>query len=111
MKFAASSVLPEPLYTATCEYGHSGYYRIQGPVVMIEFDQHSGVFLSNKEPAKLHIHTIVRTPNDNDYGAGLLRMHYEARPPWHPLPARLGARFRLACQKGISKGKAQRPMS
>jgi len=54
------------------------YYRIQSPVVMIEFDQHSGVFLSNKEPAKFHIHTIVRTPNGNDYGADLLRMHYQA---------------------------------
>lgn len=53
------------------------YYRIQSPVVMIEFDQHSGVFLANKEPAKFHIHTIVRTPNGNDYGFDLLRMHYQ----------------------------------
>jgi len=53
------------------------YYRIQSPVVLIEFDQHSGVFLANEEPAKFHIHTIVRTPNGNDYGADLLRLHYE----------------------------------
>jgi hypothetical protein len=52
------------------------YYRIQSPVVMIEFDHHSGVFLTNEHPAKFHIHTIVRTPNGNDYGADLLRQHY-----------------------------------
>jgi len=53
------------------------YYRIQSPVVLIEFDQHSGVFLANPEPAKFHVHTVVRTPNGNDYGADLLRLHYE----------------------------------
>ena len=36
-----------------------------------------GVFLTNAEPAKFHVHTIVRTPNGNDYGIDLLRMHYE----------------------------------
>ena len=45
---------------------------------MIEFDHHSGVFLTNELPAKFHIHTIVRTPNGNDYGMDLLRMHYAA---------------------------------
>jgi hypothetical protein len=53
------------------------YYRIQSPVVLIEFDHHAGVFLTNAEPAKFHIHTIVRTPNGNDYGIDLLRLHYE----------------------------------
>jgi hypothetical protein len=52
------------------------YYRIQSPVVFIEFDHHSGVFLTNKEPAKFHVHTLVRTPNGNDYGVDLLRLHY-----------------------------------
>jgi hypothetical protein len=52
------------------------YYRVQSPVVFIEFDHHSGVFLTNKEPAKFHVHTIVRTPNGNDYGFDLLRQHY-----------------------------------
>ncbi|KJK68131.1 Protein of unknown function DUF3500 [Aspergillus parasiticus SU-1] len=51
------------------------YYRIQSPVLMIEFDHHSGVFLLNKEPAKYHIHTIVRTPNGNDYGREWIRLH------------------------------------
>jgi len=53
------------------------YYRIQSPVAMIEFDHHSGVFLTNAEPAKCHIHTVIRTPNGNDYGKDLLRLHYE----------------------------------
>jgi hypothetical protein len=57
------------------------YYRVQSPVIMIEFDQHSGVFLTNERPAKFHIHTIVRTPNGNDYGADLLRQHYERAHP------------------------------
>ena len=52
------------------------YYRIQSPVVFIEFDHHAGVFLTNAEPAKFHVHTIVRTPNGNDYGIDLLRQHY-----------------------------------
>lgn len=53
------------------------YYRIQSPVTFIEFDHHAGVFLTNDAPAKFHVHTIVRTPNGNDYGIDLLRLHYE----------------------------------
>ena len=52
------------------------YYRIQSPVIFIEFDHHSGVFLTNPEPARFHVHTLVRTPNGNDYGVDLLRQHY-----------------------------------
>jgi len=47
------------------------YYRIQSPVVIVEFDHHHGVFLTNKEPAKFHIHTLLRTPNAGDYGMAL----------------------------------------
>jgi len=47
------------------------YYRIQSPVILVEFDHHSGVFLTNKEPAKFHIHTLLRTPNAGDYGMAL----------------------------------------
>ncbi|RGP61668.1 hypothetical protein FLONG3_10454 [Fusarium longipes] len=47
------------------------YYRIQSPVVIFEFDHHSGVFLNNQEPAKFHIHTLLRTPNKGDYGMAL----------------------------------------
>ncbi len=56
------------------------YYRVQSPVVLIEFDHHCGVFLTNAEPAKFHVHTIVRTPNGNDYGFDLLRQHYQHSP-------------------------------
>jgi hypothetical protein len=60
------------------------YYRVQSPVVMIEFDHHIGVFLTNAEPAKFHVHTIVRTPNGNDYGLDLLRLHYAQSPHHQP---------------------------
>jgi hypothetical protein len=63
------------------------YYRVQSPVVLIEFDHHIGVFLTNAEPAKFHVHTIVRTPNGNDYGLDLLRLHYE-QAPHHRQPRR-----------------------
>jgi Protein of unknown function (DUF3500) len=67
--------------THFCWIGEQGdastfYYRIQSPVIFIEFDHHSGVFLTNKEPAKFHVHAIVRTPNGNDYGVDVLRRHY-----------------------------------
>jgi hypothetical protein len=68
--------------THFCWIGGTGetnpfYYRIQSPVIFIEFDHHAGVFLTNPEPQKFHVHTIVRTPNGNDYGIDLLRLHYE----------------------------------
>ncbi|KAF2790463.1 hypothetical protein K505DRAFT_251128 [Melanomma pulvis-pyrius CBS 109.77] len=47
------------------------YFRIQSPVVILEFDHHSGVFLNNEEPKKFHTHTIVRTPNAGDYGQAI----------------------------------------
>lgn len=53
------------------------YYRIQSPVIMLEFDHHAGVWLNNAAPAKCHVHTVVRTPNGNDYGKDLLRQHLE----------------------------------
>jgi hypothetical protein len=52
------------------------YYRVQSPVILVEFDNHTGVWLTNTEPARFHVHTIVRTPNGNDYGKDLLRQHY-----------------------------------
>jgi Protein of unknown function (DUF3500) len=53
------------------------YYKLHSPVVMIEFDHHPGILLTNKEPSRAHVHSIVRTPNGNDYGADLLRLHYQ----------------------------------
>lgn len=47
------------------------YYRIQSPVIVVEFDHHSGVFLTNSQPRKFHIHTLLRMPNAGDYGTAL----------------------------------------
>lgn len=49
------------------------YYRIQSPVIMVEFDHHGGLALANPEPERFHVHTTVRTPNGNDYGVQLVR--------------------------------------
>jgi len=53
------------------------YYRIQSPVVMIEFDHHPGIVFDNLEPSHHHVHTIIRSPNGGDYGADLLRQHHQ----------------------------------
>ena len=58
--------------------GSPFYYKVHSPVVWIEFDHHSGVFLNNKKPMPFHIHTLVRTPNGNDHGKELLRQFAEA---------------------------------
>jgi hypothetical protein len=57
------------------EIGDAFYYKLHSPVVMIEFDHHTGVFLDNKIPLPFHIHTLVRTPNGNDYGKELLKQY------------------------------------
>lgn len=61
------------------------YYRIQSPVILIEFDHQSPANLARfaqdpKKPTQQHIHCVVRTPNGNDYGKDLLRQHYLAHP-------------------------------
>jgi hypothetical protein len=56
------------------------YYRGQSPVILIEFDHQLPVALDRdgpRVPTKRHVHTVVRTPNGNDYGKDLLRQHYE----------------------------------
>lgn len=56
------------------------YYRIHSPVILIEFDHQTPAALRSLErgkPTREHIHTVVRTPNGNDYGKDLLRQHYE----------------------------------
>ncbi|KAJ9622715.1 hypothetical protein H2203_006366 [Taxawa tesnikishii (nom. ined.)] len=66
------------------------YYRIQNPVIIIEFDHHSGVFLNNEEPAKFHIHTLLRTPNAGDYGFAMRPLIASAKDHfvWDPsIPA------------------------
>lgn len=61
------------------------YYRIQSPVILIEFDHQRPANLSKfaadpMKPTRQHIHCVVRTPNGNDYGKDLLRQHYLAQP-------------------------------
>jgi hypothetical protein len=54
------------------------YYRIQSPVILIEFDHQGPIALSrDRRPTRNHVHTVVRTPNGNDYGKDLLRQHIE----------------------------------
>ena len=54
------------------------YYRIHSPVILIEFDHQTPVALDGpRVPGRRHIHSVVRTPNGNDYGKDLLRQHYE----------------------------------
>jgi hypothetical protein len=61
------------------------YYRVQSPVILIEFDHQRPANLAkfaadDKKPTQQHIHCVVRTPNGNDYGKDLLRQHYLAHP-------------------------------
>ncbi len=54
------------------------YYRVHSPVILIEFDHQLPVALDGpRVPGKAHIHSVVRTPNGNDYGKDLLKQHYE----------------------------------
>ncbi len=55
------------------------YYRIHSPVILIEFDQQAPIALGSRTdpPSRRHVHSVVRTPNGNDYGKDLLRQHYE----------------------------------
>ena len=53
------------------------HFRIQGPVLLCEFDHECGIWLTNRTPGRFHIHTIVRSPNGNDYGRSLLRLWRE----------------------------------
>ncbi len=60
------------------------YYRIQSPVILIEFDHQppgplgrsSDYYQGATGPQRAHIHSIIRTPNGNDYGKDLLAEHY-----------------------------------
>jgi len=60
--------------------GHSRdepfYFKVHSPVTLLEYDNHAAIFLGNREPEKYHTHTVMRTPNGNDYGRDLLAQHY-----------------------------------
>ena len=59
------------------EPGHGHYYRIQGPSVLIEYD--------NTQNDANHIHSVLRDPT-NDFGDDALRRHYEESGPAHDHP-------------------------
>jgi hypothetical protein len=57
------------------------YYRLQSPVVMIEYDHQTPIALDGEDvPTRSHVHTVVRTPNGNDYGKDLLLRHLMQEP-------------------------------
>jgi Protein of unknown function (DUF3500) len=56
------------LWTGPIDPGRAHYYRIHGPTVLIELD--------NTQNDANHIHSVWHDPR-NDFGADLLRAHYE----------------------------------
>lgn len=52
------------------------YFRLHSPVLLAEYDNHPGVFLDADRPQPFHVHSVLRTPNGNDYGKDLLRAHH-----------------------------------
>ena len=62
------------------------YYRVHSPVILIEFDHQGPINLPGSDrdmPVQSHVHSVVRTPNGNDYGKDLLRQHYEQHSAPH----------------------------
>jgi Protein of unknown function (DUF3500) len=72
-------------WIGACDDDAVFYYRVHSPVILIEFDHQRGIALENDVPTRQHIHTVVRTPNGNDYGKDLLRQHYEQEHTVAPL--------------------------
>jgi Protein of unknown function (DUF3500) len=71
-------------WIGSCDEASPFYYRVLSPVILIEFDHVSGIVYDNDTPSRDHIHTVVRTPNGNDYGKDLLRQHYAEHDHSHP---------------------------
>jgi hypothetical protein len=53
------------------------YFKVHSPVTLLEYDNRAAIFLGNPGPEKYHTHTVMRTPNGNDYGKDLLCQHYQ----------------------------------
>ncbi|MBF4163335.1 DUF3500 domain-containing protein [Nocardioides acrostichi] len=56
------------------------YFRIQSPVIYIEFDCETPGpvgqgYGADQTVSRQHVHAITRTPNGNDYGKALLALH------------------------------------
>ncbi|MGW1620447.1 DUF3500 domain-containing protein [Streptomyces sp. NPDC002172] len=62
------------------------YVRVHSPVVWVEVDCQApgplrGAYGGTEGvPTQMHVHSIIRTPNGNDYGKELLRQHYLTSP-------------------------------
>jgi len=71
-------------WIGTAENDSVFYYRIHSPVILIEFDHQNPVGTTQINtpgtPTRDHIHTVVRTPNGNDYGKDLLAQHLAQHP-------------------------------
>ncbi|GAB2455671.1 DUF3500 domain-containing protein [Streptomyces incanus] len=68
--------------------GDSAFYvRVHSPVVWVEVDCQgpgplAGAYGASQGdgPTQKHVHSVIRTPNGNDYGKELLRQHYLTSP-------------------------------
>ncbi|HUY07502.1 MAG TPA: DUF3500 domain-containing protein [Acidimicrobiales bacterium] len=60
------------------------YYRVHSPVILLEFDHEPGIVFKGLEPMKSHIHTMMRTPNGNDYGLDYIRQHRQLHRHHNP---------------------------
>ncbi len=58
-----------------CDDESPFYCRVHNPVFLVEFLHQAGVAFVEPEPTRNHAHSLVRTPNGNDYGRELLRQH------------------------------------
>ncbi len=63
------------------------YLQIHSPVVWVEVDCQAagplgGAYGKTRAdgPTQQHVHSVIRTPNGNDYGRELLRQHYLTSP-------------------------------
>ncbi|MEZ3179224.1 DUF3500 domain-containing protein [Streptomyces pimonensis] len=63
------------------------YVRVHSPVVWVEVDCQgpgplAGAYGASQGdgPTQRHVHSVIRTPNGNDYGKELLRQHYLTSP-------------------------------
>ena len=66
--------------------GDAFYVRVHSPVVWVEVDCQApgplrGAYGGTEGvPTQMHVHSVIRTPNGNDYGKELLRQHYLTSP-------------------------------
>lgn len=76
-KTKAGSNMQAEAYKDNVIIHEAGYYRIQSPVILIEFDQQQAVSLPGhpETPLTSNVHSVVRTPNVNDYDQNLLQQH------------------------------------